>query len=31
MDGTPDISRLIALWSSPDYDTGGPVPPGWET
>lgn len=26
-----DIARLIALWESPDYDTGGPVPPDWET
>jgi hypothetical protein len=26
-----NIARLIALWSSPGYDTGGPVPPGWET
>ena len=30
-DPAPDIARLIALWTSPDYDTGGPVPPGWET
>jgi hypothetical protein len=21
-----DIDRLIALWDSPDYDTGGPLP-----
>lgn len=26
-----EITRLIALWTSPNYDTGGPVPPGWET
>lgn len=27
----PDIARLIAVFNSPDYDTGGPVPPEWET
>jgi hypothetical protein len=26
-----DIARLIALWDSPDYNTGGPVPPKQET
>jgi len=31
MDPDPDIARLIALWDSPDYDTGDPVPSGWET
>jgi len=26
-----NIARLDARQDSPDYDTGGPVPPGWET
>lgn len=31
MEPAPDLARLIALWESPAYDTGGPVLLGWET
>lgn len=31
VDPADDIARLIALWEFLDYDTGGPVPPEWET